>query len=168
MNLPAQTCSPSEHDIAMNLAKNQLGDRLSAPDFCGKYGIEIFQLRALAKSEYFKQLVASYKKELSEDNEGIRLKSAIALEACIPRLYRMIQHQRTPPAAIVSGVKQLAEMAGVTREEKAITGTGFSIQIDLSGLQKAADTINAANAGKTVIQIQAEREHNVLDAEVIK
>jgi len=158
MRLPIHTAQLTEHDIAIALAKNQLGAKLPAQDFVDAHGIQLYEVQALSKSEHFISLVAAYKKELQEDNEGIRLKSAIALEACIPRLYKMVQHYGTPPAAVVSGVKQLAEMAGVTREEKAIAGTGFSVNIDLTGLREIADKMDASNQGKTVIEIQQERE----------
>lgn len=139
----------NEHDLALELARNQLGMKLPVTELLDQLGIDPKYLLALSKNDAFKRMVKEYRAELEKDGEGIRLKSAVALEHSIPRLYSLVHNQDTPANVVVQGVKQLADMAevGAKKKEQMMTaGTGFSVHIDLSGL-----TNNAESAPKTVV-----------------
>lgn len=163
------TKEPSEHEIALAIARNHIGEELPIVNLLPMLGISAERFMSLGNNASFKAMVQSYRAELEKDHEGIRIKSAIALEDCIPVMHRVIHDRDTPPAAVVSGVKQLADMAGVSKDEKVQAGAGFSISIDLSGLEAFAKKMDEQQAGKTVIEIQAERNKALaVDAEVVE
>jgi hypothetical protein len=125
-----------EHELALQLARNALGMQLPVEEVLDRLGIAPAELIQLSKSNNFREMVKSYRSELEKDGEGIRLKSAVALEHSIKRLYRLIHDVETPANVVVQGVKQLADMAGVSKPEvqNVATGAGFVVNIDLSGL----------------------------------
>jgi hypothetical protein len=137
-----------EHQIALEIAKNDLGMQLPIRDLLNKLGLSAQALRALLANDNFKKMVRAYRSELEKDHEGVRLKSAIALEDSIPHLHKIIHDPDTPPNVVVQGCKQLAEMAGLNRSSNdAPTGSGFVVNIDLSGLK------NMQNRSSTPIDI---------------
>lgn len=152
--------TPSDQQVALALARNSLGAQLSVAAFVASLGIERDELAALMQSKHFKQMVAAYRAELQKDNEGVKLKAAIALEDCLPVLHKIAQNERTTGLTAVAAIKELREISGVSRQEAVATGggSGFSLTIDLSGLAAAGVAANKSQEGKTVIDIQAERD----------
>ena len=133
-----------EHEIALALARNSLGMQLPVTELVAEMGVDIRHVTQLSKSNTFVDMVKAYKRELSEDGEGIRLKSAVALEHSIKKLYTMIHNPDTPANVVVQGVKQLADMAGIGgKQDVAVVaaGSGFVVNIDLSGLKELADAV---------------------------
>lgn len=138
-----------EHELALALARNALGMQLPVADLLKQLGIDPKTLLRLSKSEAFTSMVKQYRAELEKDGEGIRLKSAVALEHSIPRLYALIHNHDTPGNVVVQGVKQLADMADINkRSQEVAPGTGFQVNIDLSGL---AQLNNPANITSTTL-----------------
>lgn len=138
MSLRLQTTD--EHQLALEIARNDLGMQRSIPELIAYLHIDKDVLLALLKNPQFKSMVRAYRAELEKDHEGVRLKSAIALEDSIPLLHRIIHHPDTPPNVVVQGCKQLADMAGLNKTQQAeAQGAGFVVNIDLSGL-KGIDT----------------------------
>ena len=136
-NLIPQDDTPI-HQIALAIARNKLGMQLPAMALAASLGVEPSLLLELLHNKEFVKVVRKYKRELEEDNEGIRLKSAIALEDCIPALHKLVHDADTPPNVVVQGFKALAETAHANKQEdKKVSGPGFTINIDLSGLKDA-------------------------------
>jgi hypothetical protein len=131
-----QQLNNDENVIALELARNHLGMGLSVPELIAKLNITEETLKLLLKNENFKQMVRAYRAELERDHEGVRLKSAIALEDSIPRLHRLIHDPETPANVVVQGCKQLGDMAGINKQQTDVktAGSGFVVNIDLSGL----------------------------------
>lgn len=137
---------PPLSEIALALARDRLGMREGPVAVAQRLGLPPQTLAVLLRNAEFARMLRKYYKELQEDHEGIRLKSAIALEDCIPRMHQLIHDEDTPPTVAVQGFKALAETAGITRADVQTTpGTGFTINIDLSG---------AAGHKDRVIQVQ--------------
>lgn len=128
------------HSIALAIARNALGMQYPAAELIQHLGIDTPTFIALTRNAQFKRMVKAYRLELERDNEGIRLKSAIALEDSIPVLHRIIHDRETPPNVVVQGCKQLADQAGINKQEEKAVGAGFQINIDLSGLSAARVT----------------------------
>lgn len=141
------------HQIALAVARNYLGMQLPLTELLESLGLSPYTMSALLSNDEFGKLVCKYRRELEEDNEGIRLKSAIALEACIPQLYRLVHDHETPPTVVVQGFKALAETAGVTKQDaKTPAGPGFTINIDLSGMRELT------TAAERAIEVSATNE----------
>ena len=149
-----------EHDLALALARNQLGMKLPVTELLEQIGIEPKYLLALSKNDAFRQMVKNYRAELEKDGEGIRLKSAVALEHSIPRLYSLVHNKDTPANVVVQGIKQMADMAGVTKpqEQAKQAGTGFQVNIDLSGLKEIAKSSASEAPTTAVIDISPMKE----------
>ena len=134
-----------EHELALALARNALGMQLPVTELIEQLGVDQQHVVQLSKNESFVAMVKEYKAELSKDGEGIRLKSAVALEHSIKKLYTMIHNADTPANVVVQGVKQLADMANVGKNHEvaaSAAGSGFVVNIDLSGLKELAEAIN--------------------------
>jgi hypothetical protein len=130
----------STHEIALAIARNYLGLQLPVRVLLDSLDIDEQILATLLKNTEFTKLIRKYKRELEEDGEGIRLKSAIALEDCIGRMHGLIHDVETPPNVVVQGFKVLSETAGVNKgRQEGASGPGFSINIDLSGLKEVQE-----------------------------
>lgn len=158
---PVQQTLANPHDqqrIALELARNELGMQYPIRDLLKRIGVTEEEFKQYAKNEHFKKLVKKTRTDLEKDNQGIKLKSAIALEDSIEVLYRLIRDPDTPHNVVVQGIKQLADMAGVTKQEtQQQVGSGFVVNIDLSGLKEAQEkaakevqaSVNAVIEGST-------------------
>ena len=128
-----------EHELALALARNALGMKLPITELLTQLGIDPNSMLALANNQSFKDMVKSYRAELEKDGEGIRLKSAVALEHSIPKLYALVHNDDTPANVVVQGIKQMADMAAINKQDTIMpTGSGFVVNINLSGLDKLA------------------------------
>jgi hypothetical protein len=134
--------APSVHHIALAIAKNNLGMQLDAASLADELGLSPSELNVLLHNDAFRKLTQSYKRELEEDNQGIKLKAAIALEDCIPRMHRLIHSSDTPPNVVVLAFRALADAADVKKGSSEVqAGTRFSISIDLSGVNKLGEKV---------------------------
>ena len=129
-----------EQQLALALARNALGMQLPVSELCIQMGVDVQQIVTLSKNKSFIAMVKDYRAELEKDGEGIRLKSAVALEHSIPKLYSLVHNVDTPANVVVQGIKQMADMAGVNKQEvgAVAAGSGFVVNIDLSGLKGLA------------------------------
>ena len=137
-----------EQQLALALARNALGMQLPVSELCIQMGVDVQQIVTLSKNKSFIAMVKDYRAELEKDGEGIRLKSAVALEHSIPKLYSLVHNVDTPANVVVQGIKQMADMAGVNKQEvgAVAAGSGFVVNIDLSGLKGLAATTPARTA----------------------
>jgi len=138
--LPTFRDDISPNEIALAIARNHLGLQLPVGVLLDSLDIDKQVLVTLLKNTEFTKLIRKYKRELEEDGEGIRLKSAIALEDCIGRMHGLIHDVETPPNVVVQGFKVLSETAGVNKgRQEGSSGPGFTINIDLSGLKEVQE-----------------------------
>ncbi len=143
-----------EHELALALARNALGLQLPVAELLQELNIDPYYVIQLAKNKPFTDMVKQYRAELEKDGMGIKLKSAVALEQSIPRLYCLVHNKNTPANVVVQGVKQLADMAGVSKpdaEATAANGAGFVVNIDLSGLAELASAMKLTSTPAPVI-----------------
>lgn len=139
--------------LALALAKNKLGHDKPPSELLAELGIDELTVRSLLNNPSFKALVQQTKQDLEQNNEGIKLKSAIALEDSIAQFYRLIHDPDTPANVVVQAGKLLSDMSGATKAGSTDTQTGpqFVLHLDLSGLDAARESQAALTKGQVQV-----------------
>lgn len=144
--------STETQQLALALARNKLGHDLPPKELVQELGISEDTLKHLLANPSFKRLVQQTKQDLESNNEGIKLKSAIALEDSIAQFYRLIHSPDTPANVVVQAGKLLSDMSGATKAANTDTNQGpsFVLHLDLSGLEAARESNAAITKGQVL------------------
>lgn len=138
--------------LALALAKNKLGHDKAPAELLEELGIDPKTIAPLLANPSFKRLVQQTKQDLEANNEGIKLKSAIALEDSIAQFYKLIHDPDTPANVVVQAGKLLSDMSGATKAGAMDTphGPSFVLHLDLSGLEAARESHTRLTKGQVL------------------
>lgn len=124
--------------IAYALARNECGERLPLRDVFMALGVDFASpgLKALMKSEGFRNRLAAYMKELRDTGESFKLKARVQAEELLAVQWSIVQDPETPASVRMQGIQNVVEWADL-KPRKSVESPGappsISIHIDLGG-----------------------------------
>ena len=143
MNAVSQISSEMSSALALDLAAGIWPEN----QVFANHGMDPIYGAALLKQEWFRKMVDEAKREWSSINsakERIKLKSQIAVEQSLDKMYGIVADPNTPAAARVSAFKELKDVAGVAAQEQGGPASNApTVNIFLNGDDQPAFSISA-------------------------
>lgn len=119
------------NSLALELARNNLGQKLRIPELLQQLHIDEDDFISIAQDPVFRKQVATYTKELSENGVSFQLKAKIQAEEMLKRNWRIVHDPETPAAVAVKAIENTVRWAGLEPKSNAAgavaPGTGFNI-----------------------------------------
>jgi len=156
MNAISQISSDLSAALALDLAS----DIWPEAQVFANHGVDPLHGGALLQQEWFKAMVDEAKREwsaISNAKQRIKLKSQIAVEMSIDKLYAIVGDAEVAASARVSAFKELKDVAGVAAPDpNANRGTVPMVNIFLQGDDAPSVSVSATN-------VQPMAEEHIID-----
>lgn len=153
MTTSAITADQFLRDLALAIARNQVGAMRPTHEVIAGEGITQTEYDLISTNPQFQRYVDSYCAELRDNGFSFEAKARVLAEGSLPMLYHMANDSDTPAAVRRQIVADLVEWGRLKPKNDAGTaaGPGFSITINIP---------NSAESSPKTIVLEAETPQN--------
>jgi hypothetical protein len=120
-------------EVAMAVARNNVGAQRPAHEVAASEGLTIQQLLDIQRNPLFLKYVDAYTVELQESGFSFAAKSRILAEDLLPTAYHMAKDPDIPASVRIKAIENLVEWGDLKPKSNnpQQTGPGFSITINI-------------------------------------
>lgn len=133
MTTSAITADQFLRDLALAIARNQVGAMRPTHEVIAGEGITQTEYDLISTNPQFQRYVDSYCAELRDNGFSFEAKARVLAEGSLPMLYHMAHDPDTPAAVRRQVIADLVEWGKLKpkNDQNAVAGPGFSITINL-------------------------------------